>query len=119
LKVLIVDDDNMILEIMAKTLTAAGYNVIKSGDGNDALVQLQSQNFDIVVTDNVMPHGGSAPIAAYIRTEDPRLPLLVVSSGMPDTALETDNILYKPFKRRELLEAVRQTLEQAGRILPP
>ncbi|TNE30179.1 MAG: response regulator [Alphaproteobacteria bacterium] len=119
MKVLIVDDDNMIREIMKKTLTAAGFDVTESGNGNDALRKLQSQRFDIVVTDNVMPRGGSAPIASYIRTEDPMLPLLVVSSGMSDAELETDNILYKPFKRQELIEAVRQTLEKAGRILPP
>lgn len=119
MKVLIVDDDNMIREIMKKTLTAAGFDVTDSGDGNDALRKLQSQRFDIVVTDNVMPCGGSEPIAEYIRTQAPNMPLLVVSSGMANAALKTDNILYKPFKRQELIEAVRHTLEQAGRILPP
>jgi len=119
LKILIVDDDDMIRKLMAKTLDAAGFETIESGDGDDALKKLQSESFDMVVTDNVMPRGGAAPIAAYIRTEDPEMPLLVVSSGMTDAALTANNILYKPFKRQELLEAVRHTLEQAGRIVPP
>jgi len=118
LKVLVVDDDNMLRKIMRKTLIAAGFDVTDSSDGTDALEKLRSQSFDIVVTDNVMPRGGSAPIAAYIRTEDPTLPLLLVSSGMPGSTLVTNNVLYKPFKKHEFIEAVRYTLEQAGRILP-
>lgn len=119
MKILIVDDDDMIRKIMAKSLSAAGFDVIESPDGDDALKKLQSQSFDMVVTDNVMPRGGAAPIAAYIRTEEPTMPLLVVSSGMSGASLITDNILYKPFKRQELIEAVKHTLEQAGRILTP
>lgn len=119
MKILVVDDDDMIRGLMCKTLSTAGFEVTDSGDGDDALNKLKAQSFDMVVTDNVMPRGGGASIAAYIRSEDPAMPLLVVSSGMPDAALEKHHILYKPFKRQELIEAVRQTLEQAGHILPP
>lgn len=121
MKILVVDDDILVRDVIKRALLSAGYDIVESSDGADALAQLEGGQFDLVVTDNIMPQGGVMPIANYIRNHNPSLPVLVVSGGMDQKSknalaaagIATQNILYKPFKKQELIETVERLLAKA------
>ncbi len=55
-KILVVDDDELISELLEMTLTAEGYNVVLAADGNFALACLLGEPFGLILLDLMMPH---------------------------------------------------------------
>jgi len=129
-RVLVVEDDAAVRELMADLLRDQGYDVVEAADGPNALeVADRAGALDLLVTDMVMPGGmNGAALAARLRGERPGLPVLFVSGysdrplpGLPANGEPTappaggpiDRNLGKPFSRRALASAVRQTLDAA------
>ena len=129
-RVLVVEDDAAVRELMAGLLRDQGYDVVEAADGPNALeVAGRAGALDLLVTDMVMPGGmNGAALAARLRGERPGLPVLFVSGysdrplpGLPANGEPTapqaggpiDRNLGKPFSRRALASAVRQTLDAA------
>lgn len=110
--VLLVEDEAIIREIMAESLTDAGYGVIEAGTGDEAIALIRSHTheFGIVVTDFHMP---GADVAACLGVEYPGLPV-VIASGRPDvfkTGWQTRlgyGLLRKPYVPRDLVTIIRQ-----------
>ena len=122
-KILVVDDDGFIRDIIVKTLAAEGYEVDQAADGQKAIDRLQSNNYDLVVTDVVMPHKSGISLSNYIHDNEIPTPVLAISglSGKNDgpDVLEfaqyfADEHLVKPFQKGELLETVRRLLDAAS-----
>jgi DNA-binding NtrC family response regulator len=114
--VLLVEDEAIIREIMAESLTDAGYGVIEAGTGDEAIALIRSHTheFGIVVTDFHMPGAASgADVAACLGVEYPGLPV-VIASGRPDvfkTGWQTRlgyGLLRKPYVPRDLVTIIRQ-----------
>lgn len=110
-KVLICDDDPLLLELMEFRLKAKGYEVIKAADGAEALAKAQQDEPDIIVLDAMMPKVDGLEVLARIKG-DPDLSgtpvvMLTARKGEKDivSALEkgADDYLVKPFIPEELL----------------
>jgi two-component system, cell cycle sensor histidine kinase and response regulator CckA len=114
--ILVVDDEDIVRALVARTLREAGYRVLQASHGAAAigLLELESNAVDLVICDLVMPVLGGKEVADWMREHRPGLPLLFIS-GYPRAYLEAHRLfdpsvpmLRKPFLPSRLLEAVEE-----------
>jgi two-component system, OmpR family, response regulator len=116
-KILIVDDDPYIRELVAKFLQNDGFDVCEAADGVEALDVLQSAKVDLVVLDIMMPNMDGWELCRRIR-ESYDLPLLMLtakgetSQRVKGFQLGTDDYLVKPFEPLELVVRVKALLRR-------
>jgi DNA-binding response OmpR family regulator len=119
MKVLIADDDADLRELIAFSLSQAGYLVIKAGDGPAALRRFEEEAPDLVVLDVNMPGLSGFQVCEAIRSSS-RVPvmMLTVRSEEEDLVralgLGADDYLTKPFSPRTLLARIKALLRRAG-----
>lgn len=114
LAVLVVDDDPLVLENTSALLEDLGYRVTAVDNAEAALCLLRAQgNFDILVTDHMMPGMTGAQLADTLQTERPGMPVLLVS-GYADLAEgnRRRHTLAKPFTQSSLDQAVSQAMNR-------
>jgi len=117
-KILLVDDDDHLRQVMASARDAHGYQVVEAVDGFTALDALAADVPDIAVIDFAMPGMNGAELARRVAERWPALPVLF-ASGFADTdAIDAAvggkaTMLRKPFRVDELLDAVGRSLGQA------
>jgi two-component system OmpR family response regulator len=123
-KVLVVDDDRDIRELISRYLTSQGMTVVGVGDGRDMRRKLETQTFDIIVLDLMLPVEDGISLCRKCSL-DPTFttPILMLTSRTDDVdriiGLEAgaDDYLIKPFVPRELLARIRAILRRA-RMMP-
>ena len=116
--ILIVEDDEIMLKAIRNILNKDGYTVISAKDGKEAFEKLENAEYDIVVTDLMMPYANGLEIVSRIRTDDSKkdVGVIVVSSvGNEETITEAfrlgaDDYLKKPIMAGELLIRIRKLL---------
>lgn len=120
-KILVVDDDNFILEIVSLALMEKGdYAVKKAHNGQEALDYMKQENFDLVITDIIMPEIDGIKFIDEIRKENKNIPVIVMSGG--DDGGEVDQYinfagyfanetLTKPFSKDDLHHAVSLVID--------
>lgn len=109
-KILVVDDDPEVREILAETLTEFGYGVIQAGSGEEALSLLGGgPDFDLVITDVRMPGMSGLELVDEARARRPALRVIVISGYFLPQPI-TVRFLKKPFHMHELASAVRAEL---------
>jgi len=116
-KVLVVDDDPLVLVNMATMLEDGGYAVLQAGSGVEALAILRrAEEVDVVITDQAMPNMTGSELAETIRAERPGLPIILASgyAELPAGSAFVLPRLNKPFRQFDLLQVVEQALEGAG-----
>jgi YesN/AraC family two-component response regulator len=116
-KVLLVDDDDAIREMMTATLEHKGFDVVAAASVTEALKLITTESFDVLITDLHMPNpsDGFAVITAMRHIQPNALTLLVsgypdVKSAMNAILLEADEIIVKPFETRKLADLVHDKL---------
>jgi ActR/RegA family two-component response regulator len=117
-KVLLVDDDEAVREMMGMTLESKGFKVTSAASVTAALKLIATEPFDVLITDLHMPNAsdGFAVVSAMRQTQPDALTLLVsgypdVQSAMDAIILQADDILVKPFDVRGVAELLRQKME--------
>ncbi len=117
-RVLIVDDEQVIREILSDFLMLEGYQVLTAGNGNEALEVLAGATVQMVISDLKMPGMGGLELLGAIRDRHPEVVSLIMTGyGTVETAIEAmkrgafDYVL-KPFKVEEVVHTVRRALEQ-------
>lgn len=119
-RILVVDDDGHIRDVMRFTLQQGGFHVIEAKDGAEALLRFEGGGIDLVVLDIVMPESDGLEVCRRIRAKS-RTPIIFVSSRDEELdrvlglELGADDYLVKPFSPRELLARVKAVLR---RLLP-
>jgi DNA-binding NtrC family response regulator len=110
-RVLVVEDDDTIRNMLTVLLFQEGYNVHAVSDGQEALDEMKRRHFDVVITDHGMPRLGGMEFLSVSRIVWPDTPVIMVSGGLPDlsaTAVERGAYawLHKPYEPTMLLEIV-------------
>jgi DNA-binding NtrC family response regulator len=111
-KVLLCDDEDALLRGLARLLRAASFDVV-TADGPRALLELQEQRFDAVLTDLRMPNVSGFEILEAVRRKDPSTPVIVMSGSaeIPDAVRAiragARDFLIKPFEWKGLEEALQ------------
>jgi CheY-like chemotaxis protein len=106
-RILVVDDQEMVLLSIKLTLSSIGYSIDTAGSGSEALHKLDSGEFDLVLTDWKMADITGDKLAREIKTKTPRMPVILMSGFPPTTAQpDIDGVLLKPFSAEELRKTV-------------
>ena len=85
LRVLVIDDEEFIRSVLTEILQAEGYEVVGASGGEAAIERLRGEQFDLVITDLVMPGVGGMEVLRVAKRVDPGLPV-VVMTGYPSSA---------------------------------
>ncbi len=118
-KVLIVDDDHKLRELLTEYLTEFGFQVLSLPDGRRVLPAIKTGNPDIIILDIMLPHKDGFEILREIRTEF-IVPVIMLTARGEDTdrivglELGADDYLSKPFNPRELLARIRAVLRRSA-----
>ena len=112
-RVLLVEDDEALREALTHTLTRAGFAVLASRSGADALGVARAERPDAAVIDLLLPDSGGLGVARELRRERAleSIPVLFITGlSLPSvrTALAPTPVLFKPFTRRQLLDSLRE-----------
>lgn len=116
-RVLLVDDDDAVLDMMRQSLESKGFEVVAVGGVTEALKYIATANFDVLITDLHMPNAGDGfTVISAMRHSQPAT-LTMLLSGFPDVKsameaiiLEADEIVVKPVEIKHLAEMVRERL---------
>ena len=117
-KILIIEDDPSILRGLQLNLGMEGYLVRSASDGETGLAMARSEKPDLVVVDVMLPRLGGLEVVKEIRTEDPDLPVLILSAKGQESDkvaglhLGADDYLVKPFGLKELLARIDALLRR-------
>jgi DNA-binding response OmpR family regulator len=117
-RVLLVDDDDALLDVLALAFEEAGHVVARARDGRQALEAIRSQRPDVVVSDVNMPHVDGFTLCRRLRESGDGLPLVLLTSrdSEIDEALGleigADDYVTKPFSTRVLLARVAALLRR-------
>ena len=127
-KVLLVDDDSAVRNMMELTLEYKGFKVVSAANVTEALKHIATESFDVLLTDLHMPNPGDGftVVTAMRHSQPDALTLLVsgypdVQSAMAAILLEADEVIVKPFDVRQKMLTRRPTprleKERVGVIL--
>ena len=115
-KILVVEDQPDMAGLIKLLLEMDGHTVQTTNNGNDALLILEKNNFDLVTTDFSMAGMKGDTLAASIKERLPNQPVLMISSNgalakaCGDPLPGVDLVMGKPFTQEELREAIAQVL---------
>lgn len=115
-RILIVDDEEELREILQKILTKAGYRVETAKNGEEGLLKFKERQFDLLITDLRMPARGGAEMLVQAERLDPAVKVIVLT-GYPLDPLTQKRVhegryllVEKPFENASLLEKVKELL---------
>jgi len=120
-RILLVEDDDDVREMVYQILTREGYEVEQAVNGRKALEAFQKQPADLVVTDLIMPEKEGLEMIRDLIHINRALKIIAISGGGrtdPADYLRTARVfgarrtINKPFGRAQLLEAVREVLAE-------
>jgi two-component system response regulator MtrA len=122
-RVLVVDDDNALAEMLGIVLRTEGFEPTFCGDGNTALETFRSARPDLVLLDLMLPGRDGIEVCRQIRAESGvPIVMLTAKSDTVDVVLGlesgADDYVVKPFKPKELVARVRARLRTTGEPAP-
>jgi DNA-binding response OmpR family regulator len=117
-RILLIDDDESLRKVVAKSLGYAGHDVIQASDGKQGVELFRATPVDLVITDLVMPVQEGVETIVRLRQENPKMPIIAISGGLTNSKLYLTmaekigarRVLGKPFTPPELLQAVTEVL---------
>jgi CheY-like chemotaxis protein len=119
IKILIADDEDLVLEIMARKIASQDYEVITARDGQEAWGKIVSDDPDIIILDLNMPKMDGWAVLSQLRQNPPTRrwqPVIIVSaqnemaSFQKGVNMEADHYLTKPCQIEDVLRAIRLML---------
>lgn len=122
MRLLVVEDERRMLELLRRGLTEEGYTVVCASDGSEGLRKLRESEFDAVILDIMMPKMSGYELAMRMRSESDMTPVLMLTAkdAVPDIVhgldVGADDYVTKPFSFQELLlrlQAVRRRADAA------
>ena len=117
-RILVVDDEPQILDMLKCTLEDEGYDVDVAADGKSALVLLPEHKPDLVLLDIRMPDLDGYEVLEFIR-EKSEVPVIMLTGAVDPISvyqsinLGADDYVRKPFYTRELLARIKNKLKRA------
>jgi CheY-like chemotaxis protein len=124
IRILIVDDDPLVLKALCDTLTASGHLVTTADGGQAGITRFRdalgtAEAFAVVITDLGMPHVDGRQVAAGVKHASPTTPVIMLTgwgqrmADQADVPAHVDRVLSKPPKLRELNAALAQCVQAA------
>lgn len=121
-KILIIEDEVNIRELLKDNLEYEGYEVFEAEDGETALKMVKENNYDLVILDLMLPKLNGYEFLKGLRKFDKLLPVIILSAKSEEIDkikgfdLGADDYITKPFQIRELLSRIKAVLRRASKI---
>lgn len=117
-RILLIDDEFLVREMMRITLTEAGHAVTAAANGEVGLRKMHELQPDLIITDIVMPHQEGIETIIAIRKADAAMPIIAISGGSTGkvdflkaaAAFGATKVLRKPFGNAALIAMVNECL---------
>lgn len=117
-RILVAEDNRLILETVAHSLSREGYDIIKATDGKECMAKLEGNKVDLIITDLYMPNLNGLELISQLNDNYKSLiPIMVLSAGGAEEnvlkafEIGADDFMVKPFSLIELNVRVRKLLE--------
>jgi CheY-like chemotaxis protein len=120
-RILVVEDDASVQEILAQMLIAKGHQVVVASDGEEGIEQFKTGQFDLVFTDLGMPKLSGWEVGKILKKIDPRVPIAMITGWGVEVHREKmmesgiDIILAKPFNFEQINQIISKALERTGK----
>jgi len=121
-RVLIVDDEQSVRDLVAKTLTMADYDVDTAPDGPSALDRMRTTEYDLLITDLKMPGMDGLSVIREVRQRSTELPIIIITGYSTEaSAIEAINLgvsgyLTKPFRLPRVLAVAARALGEPSPV---
>lgn len=117
-KVLVIDDDQAICDLLAKVLSRRGYEVKTAVTGETGLAAIETFEPELLIVDKMLPEMHGSEVISQARAKRPFLGVILITAFPEPFSLGPDRLdayLAKPFKNLRLIEeTVQKALESAG-----
>jgi len=119
-RLLVVEDEPTILELLSGSLRFAGFDVVTAASGTEALRAAARVRPDLILLDVMMPDGDGFEVLRQIRSGGPRIPVIfltargTVHDRVAGLTLGGDDYVTKPFSLDEVLARIRAVLRRSG-----
>ena len=117
MKILIAEDDPLMMVVIKQQLTNEGYTLSINTDGREALEALESFKPDLIITDILMPFTSGLDLISVVRSSGNKVPILVLSAmDQEATVLEAlslgaNDFISKPFRPADISVRVKRLLK--------
>jgi two-component system alkaline phosphatase synthesis response regulator PhoP len=117
-KILLVEDEETLAIGLEYNLTEEGYSVVWVKDGREAVNMFNSESFDLIVLDIMLPFLDGFEIAQIVRDKEPQMPILMLTARthakdrVKGLEVGADDYLTKPFNLKELLLRIKGMLKR-------
>ena len=118
-KILAVDDEDSIIDLLKFNIEKEGYNFISASDGEEALRKVEEENPDLVILDVMLPKMDGLAVCRKIRQTDNQVPIIMLSARGEEIdkilglEIGADDYMTKPFSTRELIARIKANLRKA------
>ena len=117
-KILVIDDEKVIIDMIQQLLEIHGHDVDTADDGGEGIQKFDSDCFDLVITDICMPGVDGNSVTKHIRNSDKKYVPVIGMSGTPwvfdDNSFDT--IFEKPFQLKALINTVEELIFENSKI---
>ena len=122
MKILLADDDPILLDTLQACLATEGFDIVVASDGEDAFAQWNRHRPDLLCLDIMMPKLDGYEVCRRVRALDPHVPILFLSAKSEEIdivvgfQLGADDFIRKPFGKHELIARIRAVLRRANSV---
>jgi DNA-binding response OmpR family regulator len=123
-KILVIEDNKDLAQLLALHLRDLAYNVTIAYDGMTGLTQVSTYPYDLVILDLMLPQLDGLEICRYLRQQLPSLPILILTSKSSELdrvlglEIGADDYVTKPFSIRELLARIKALFRRLENLRP-
>ena len=119
-RILIIDDEHQVRVMLKKRLERKGFSITTASDGNEGMHLFNKEQFDLVITDIIMPEKEGVEVIQELRKCNHNLPIIAISGGgkiAPEYYLElakslgANEIFEKPIDKDKFLNAINKALK--------
>jgi len=121
-KILVIDDEDAVREVLSRMLMTRGHQVVVAADGEEGIERFKKGKFDLVFTDLGMPRISGWEVGKTIKGLDPSVPVAMITGWGMELNKEKMNesgidlVVSKPFNLDEVVHLVAEALELKGRV---
>lgn len=118
-KILVVDDEPTLSEVISYNLRQAGYVTVTAADADEALKIFKDEKPDLILLDVMLPQGSGFDVCRLIRQQGSNVPIIMLTARIAESdrvlgfELGADDYILKPFATRELIARVKALLRRS------
>jgi DNA-binding response OmpR family regulator len=122
MKILLADDDPIMLDTLRVCVATEGFDLVSASDGEEAFAQWNHHRPDLLCLDIMMPGLDGYEVCRRVRAIDPQVPILFLSAKSEEIdivvglQLGADDFIRKPFGKHELIARIRAVLRRANSV---